>query len=240
MVEEKKIYATFHDIPPRDYMYFPEGTLEMGKPGKFSRLEIYHLFLSIIVLTIAFSFSLTGNNLLSGLINGFFLENLPFGIIKSFLGVITAFFFHEISHKLMAQKFGLWSEYRMFPGGLYLALFLGIISPLVFAAPGAVMFRGKTRIFEIGQIAVAGSLANIIISAITLPLYIYIFFEISVLAEIIGFICFINIVIAVFNLLPFGPLDGVKVIKWNVTIWIILFIISITLMTIMFRFMLSI
>jgi len=56
MAEEIKTRTSFHDISPREYMYFPKGTLERGKPGKFSRIEINHLFISIIVLTIAFSF----------------------------------------------------------------------------------------------------------------------------------------------------------------------------------------
>ena len=93
MDEKRKIYTSFHDIPPREYMYFPKGTLEIGKPGKFSKLEIKHLLISMGVLTIAFTFALTGNNLINGLINGFKLYSLPFGIAKSFLGVITAFFF---------------------------------------------------------------------------------------------------------------------------------------------------
>ena len=62
MDEKRKRYSSFHDIPPREYMYFPKGTIEMGKPGKFSRIEINQLILSMGILTIAFSFALTGNN----------------------------------------------------------------------------------------------------------------------------------------------------------------------------------
>jgi len=240
MAEERKIRTSFHDISPREYMYFPKGTLERGKPGKFSRIEINHLFISIIVLTIAFSFALTRNNLITGFVYGFKLHVFPFGIIKSFLGVLTAFFFHEFSHKFMAQRFGLWAEYRMFPRGLFLALLLGVSTPLVFAAPGAVMFRGEPRDFEMGQIAVAGPLSNIVIASITLPLYLFVFYETPALGQIVGFICLINAVLATFNLLPFGPLDGVKVVRWNGVVWAILLIVSMTLMAIIFRFALSI
>ncbi|MGF3554149.1 MAG: hypothetical protein ACQXXF_02590, partial [Thermoplasmatota archaeon] len=78
MEKEKKIYTSFHDIPVREYMYFPKGTLEVGKPGKFSRIEVLHLMFSIFVLTIAFSFALSGNNLFNGLSTGFKIDNLSF------------------------------------------------------------------------------------------------------------------------------------------------------------------
>jgi len=52
MAEKRKIYTSFHDIPPREYMYFPKGTLERGKPGKFSRIEINHLLISMGVFSI--------------------------------------------------------------------------------------------------------------------------------------------------------------------------------------------
>ena len=231
MAQERKIYTSFHDISPREYMYFPKGTLNMDKPGRFSRIEITHLLISICVLTIAFSLLITKNNVIYGFLYGFNINILPFGIALSFLGIVTAFFFHEITHKLMAQKHGLWAEYRMFPQGLRLALILGVFTPIVFAAPGAVMFRGGSRTFETGQIAVAGPLINIVIAAITLPVYLFVLFEESLIGQIVGFICLINAFLAVFNLLPIGPLDGAKVIHWNATIWIILLIISIIILT---------
>jgi len=67
MDKEKKIYESFHEIPIRDYMYFPKGSIETAKPGKFSRIEIKHLLISIFVLTFAFSLSLSGNNIIEGL-----------------------------------------------------------------------------------------------------------------------------------------------------------------------------
>lgn len=230
MNQRRRIYTSFHDIPPREYMYIPRGTIEVSKPGQFSKIEIRHLFISLSVLTLVFAFVLTENNLFYILINGAAnINKLPYGMLLSFLGIGIAFFFHELSHKFMAQKYGLWSEYRMYPQGLKFALFLGIFTPLVFAAPGAVMFRGGSRDSETGQIAIAGPLANIIIASITLPLYLFIFYETETIGDIIGFICYINALLAAFNLLPFGPLDGTKIIRWNATVWIILLIIAFTI-----------
>jgi Zn-dependent protease len=236
MVEEKekKIYTSFHDISPREYMYFPKGTLELGKPGKFSRIEIAHLLIAMGVLTLVFSFVRTYNNIFTGFNN---IGALPSSIPISFLGIVIAFFVHEISHKFMAQKYGLWSEFRMYPRGLLLALVFGIFIGIPFAAPGAVMFRGDARNFETGRIAVAGPLSNIVISFVALLLYLFVFLETSTIKEIVGFVCLINAVLATFNLLPLGPLDGAKVVKWNATVWIILFSIAIAvMMSIFLRF----
>ena len=70
----------------------------------------------------------------------------------------------------------------------------------------------------------AGPLANIIVASVTLPLY-YLLFE-TQFGAIIGFICLINTILAVFNLLPFGPLDGVKIIRWSATVWVLLLIVT--------------
>jgi Zn-dependent protease len=179
------------------------------------------------ILTIAFSFAFSP-------IYNFDLNILLEYIPISFLGILTAFFVHELSHKFMAQKYGLWSEFRMYPKGLLLSLFLAIFTGFVFAAPGAVMFRGDTRTFETGRIAAAGPGANILIGGISFFLYRFVFFEMDFIGRIFGFISLVNILLATFNLLPFGPLDGVKVIRWNGIVWSILFAISIILLVLIF------
>ncbi|MFO7677313.1 MAG: hypothetical protein R6V50_02890 [Thermoplasmatota archaeon] len=230
MQQGRKIYTSFHDLSPREYMYFPKGSIERGSVGKFSSVEIQHLFIAIGVLTVSFAIAFSGNNLLIG---RFDIGKLLFSLPISFLGIITAFFVHELSHKFMAQRYGLWSEFRMNTQGLLLSLIFAIFTGFVFAAPGAVMFQGETRTFETGRIAAAGPLANILIALVTYFLYRYLFFDITI-GKIIGFICLINALLAAFNLLPFGPFDGMKVIRWNGIIWAGLFIISIILMVLIF------
>jgi Zn-dependent protease len=208
-------------------MYIPKGTLETGKPGKFSKIEIYHILIAMSVLTIAFSFTISRNNILLFGFNN--LENFPYSLMFSFLGVFTAFFVHEISHKFMAQKYGLWSEFRMYPQGLLFSLLLAIFTGFVIAAPGAVMFRGESRTFETGRIAAAGSLANIIIGGICLVLYHRVFIETDY-GIIFAFICLVNVLLATFNLLPIRSLDGMKVIMWNGIVWSIMFGTSIIIL----------
>jgi Zn-dependent protease len=224
MSEKRKFSTSLHDLSPREYMYIPHGTLDVGKPGSFSKIELLHLFIAIGVLTTAFSFTLSGNSLLLGF-HG--LTSYLAAVPIVFLGLITAFFIHELSHKFMAQKYGLWSEFRMYPFGLGLSFLLAFFTGFVFATPGAVMFRGEARPSETGRIATAGPLSNIIIAVVTYVLYRFVFFEIEFWGTLIGFICLVNALLATFNLLPLGPLDGKKVIQWNSLVWSLLFSISV-------------
>ncbi len=235
MSERQKFYTSFNDLSPREYMYIPEGSLQVGKPGSFSRIELGHLFIAIGVLTVAFSFTFSKNSLL------FFFLGSDISIVSylrfmpiAFLGIVTAFFIHELSHKFIAQKYGLWSEFRMYPRGLLFSVILAFFTGLVFAAPGAVMFRGSARSFETGRIAAAGPTSNIIIAVVTYVLYHFIFFEMVFWGTLIGFICLVNLLLATFNLLPFGPLDGKKVLQWNEIAWAVLFSISVLFLSGMF------
>ena len=110
-----------------------------------------------------------------------------------------------------------------------LALLLALISQgeLIFAAPGAVYVMPMVRSYggdytidrrEMGRISIAGPLANIAIGAG--------FFMMTNLGGILGIIGFygftLNLWLAAFNLLPFGPLDGRKIFSWNPIIWAII------------------
>jgi Zn-dependent protease len=88
------------------------------------------------------------------------------------------------------------------------------------------MFRGHTRSFEAGRIAAAGPTANLAITFVTYILYRFVAVGNSLVTTIVGFICLVNSLLATFNLLPFGPLDGKKVVEWNGIVWCVLFSIS--------------
>ncbi len=171
----------------------------------FSNLEVRDLIISVIALSLAFSI---GN----------------FAFFPFYLLVIApAFALHELAHKFTAIRFGCTAEYRMFPQGLLLALLLAFISrgAFIFAAPGAVMiYSPYLRRRENGIIAFAGPLTNLAIGFFLF--FISIFFA-SPIFEL-GYR--INFFLAAFNLLPIPPLDGSKVMMWDVKIWAMVTILS--------------
>lgn len=217
MDDNRRVYESFYDVPFNNkYGY---GSQQSGM--HFSRTEIIHLVISVAVLTIAFSFAFVPIRSSAWSIASF-LSVLP----RSLLAIVTAFVFHEIAHKYMGQKYGFWSEFRMFPQGLLLALVFGVFAGIVFAAPGAVQIHGSPGKREYGQISAAGPLANIGIALVSMGVS---FVFSGLIASTAFFIGYINIFLALFNLLPFGPLDGCKVMSWRFDVWLILFISAIAI-----------
>jgi Zn-dependent protease len=137
----------------------------------------------------------------------------------AFTAVCTAFLLHEIGHKIVAQKYGCWAEFRAWPMGLMLAVLSGFMG-FLFAAPGAVYIRGNLTEEQNGKVSASGPLMNIGVASILLPV---IFFIPGIIDEIwilLYMICYLNVFIGAFNMIPFPPLDGSKIIKWNLMIWI--------------------
>ncbi len=219
MEGNRRVYYSFYDIPRDDNSDIRHiQDAYVSKPPLTSKTEIIHLTIAMFILSVAFSFALGSNGLFNGLksildaINAF-----PMAVFS----ILTGFFFHEMSHKFVAQRYGLWAQFRMYPRGLLVALLFGIVFGFVIAAPGAVTIQGGARKFEIGRTATAGPLANIIIASITLPTYLYLGVD-SQIGAILGFVCLINIFLGLFNLFPFDPLDGKKIITWNAFVWAII------------------
>ncbi len=210
-----KTYYSFKDIP-----FGTSETYSSLEPGffRFSQTEIIQILIAMIVLTVSFSFALAPYPPLSNLMA--VVGNMPL----SFLAIATAFVCHEIAHKYMGQKYGYWSEFRMYPQGLLFALFLGVTIGIVFAAPGAVQIFGRPTREESGKMAAAGPSTNLIISGIFFLIW---FFSSGYLSYFSFFIAYINAFLAFFNLLPFGPLDGMKIFSWRKEVWILLLVISI-------------
>jgi len=142
--------------------------------------------------------------------------------VVAFTVILTiSFFIHEIAHKIAAQKKGLWAEFRLTVWGSVMTLIFAFL-PIKFISPGAVMIAGPGEREEIGKISIAGPITNIVLSVLFLGTA----FVSGPLSPIFLFGGFFNAYIAAFNLIPFGVLDGQRILTWNKIIWILAFATS--------------
>ena len=194
--------------------------------NKFSKQEKIDLAISITVLT----FIIPLYSRLNFTVDTFLLF-LPI----AFLTVGLGFVLHEIGHKFVAQKYGFYAEFRRSDKGLMLGIVTALMGFLFFA-PGAVMIGSPTGYIteeENGKISIAGPLVNIVLALIFLGIHLSIEPLVTlsnntmVYQYPIAWIGFsINSFLALFNLLPIPPLDGSKVISWNLPLWLITIAIS--------------
>ncbi len=152
------------------------------------------------------------------------------------LVILTAplFFLHEIGHKINAQKFNLWAEFRLDPQGALITA-ISIILPIKFVAPGAVMIRVNdySEVPAMGKVAGYGPAVNIllgglylIITGIFASILTFTHIDVSLLFIVFFYASGFSFFLGIFNMLPFGPLDGKKVKMWNNTAFWILFGVS--------------
>ena len=93
------------------------------------------------------------------------------GILESLLvsaiAVGLGFLLHELGHKIVAQYYRCFAEFRSFDSMLLLAIAMSFFG-FVFAAPGAVMIHGYVNRERNGKISIAGPSINIALALIFL------------------------------------------------------------------------
>lgn len=205
---------------------------------RFSRRELREIAISVLVLTTAFSiFFSDGVRGLSSAIDDL---TFVYYFFISLAAVLTAFFLHEMAHKFLAQRYGCWAEFNYSVMGLLFALITSMVG-VIFAAPGAVIIGGPITQDENGKISTAGPAVNLTAGAvffailvITNPLNIEVFpggFDLGYIFFLLGWI---NIVLGGFNLIPFPPLDGSKIYRWNPGVYILLVIVAVSLFAMLY------
>jgi len=152
------------------------------------------------------------------------------GIAMVTVGI--GFILHEMAHKFTAIRYGYWAEFHKDNSMLLVAVALASLVGFVFAAPGATVIytnpydgRGLTR-EENGKISASGPVVNLLLcvlfAAFLIPAGGLSSLNGNILAEIGLYGIQINAMIAAFNMLPFGILDGKKVLSWNIPVFLLL------------------
>jgi len=172
---------------------------------KVSRVELIDLAKGWIAISIAFALVLQGPSFSAA----FFTA-----IVAAAFTVGIGFIFHELAHKIVAQRYGCWAEFRADDKMLLLAIGLAALG-FIFAAPGAVVISGEVTRKENGLIAVVGSWVNIALAIV--------FFLLGFVMplQIFSYGHQINAWLALFNMIPLWILDGKKVFVWNKAVWAI-------------------
>ena len=132
---------------------------------------------------------------------------------------MTGFLLHELGHKFVAQRYGAWAEYRMYPMGLLMALVFSFLG-FLFAAPGAVYIQGRISRKQNGLISLAGPLTNILFGTSFIVLWLA-FPSLGLWSSAFNWVGVLSLFLAGFNLIPLGPLDGKKVFNWSPTTWVL-------------------
>lgn len=189
-------------------------TISFG-PLRTSVVELRDITKAWLVLSLAFAFIYSGTHLVGGSVMGIwsFRFLMLFGVSLFTAGL--GFLLHELSHKLVAQRYGCAAEFRAFDQMLFLALGLAFVIGFIFAAPGAVMISGMVTRKENGIISMAGPMMNFVLGLLFMGLT-WVFPPWASLFSV-GFS--INMWLGLFNMIPFGPLDGVKIFRWNTLVW---------------------
>jgi Zn-dependent protease len=222
-----KVFCHMHRIPinhscvsmkeyvdKKNIMYDDKKNSNLKRPIlkiKFSKIEILHLLIATTLVTAV----------------GLSLDNYRRIALEFLIIFVSAFLVHELAHKLLAQFYGSWAEFRTNSYGLIVTAFSAIpFIPFKFIAPGAVMVDLSDR-SKFGRVAFVGPLTNLVMG--------FIFLMLAYQFPAAGYLytgAIFNSWIALFNLLPFGNLDGQKIFGWNKIVWILMMVGSMGLFVI--------
>ncbi|SHH63951.1 Zn-dependent protease (includes SpoIVFB) [Halobaculum gomorrense] len=193
----------------------------------FSGRELRDLLVAWVALSVAFAVFFAGGG--SVVVN-----SLAAGAVGSLGGLFAvslvtagvAFLLHELGHKVTAVRFGQRAAFRADYGMLFLAV-VAALGGFLFAAPGAVHHVGRITKRQNGLIALAGPVVNLVLAAVFVPLLAIGMAGFSALALTLGtYGVAVNLLLAAFNLIPFGPLDGATVRSWSTPVWLAAFLPS--------------
>jgi Zn-dependent protease len=183
---------------------------------RFTGRELRDLAVAWIALGIAFALFLDRRALLAavGSPGVTALGTVGLLLLRALVTVGVGFLLHELAHKAVAVRFDQIAEFRADYNMLGLAI-VAALAGFLFAAPGAVYHQGRITDRENGLIALAGPVTNLALAGLFLPVA---FLE-GYAGAVGNLGVLVNVLLAAFNMIPFGPLDGKTVLTWNKAVY---------------------
>jgi Zn-dependent protease len=179
--------------------------------------ELAHLIIAYLCLSFAFAAAVAGR---VWLLRPFSLPAVkalwePFRLALLSLG--PSFILHELAHRTVARANGVEAEFRLSWFGTAICVILATFTGVLFGAVGGVVVETLADESLAGKISVAGPLTNLLLISV--------FWLVGGKVGQMGM--FVNSVLLFFNMLPFDPLDGAKVARWNRIAWLLMFTVGI-------------
>ena len=210
--EKKPVTVQVGDYSTSGGFYSNYSSSRIIRPYWFSRKELRDLAIGLLVIVTLPFFKIWS------------YFSVDPGFVVGIVSILAlAFILHELAHKFAAQRYGMWAEFRLSTLGLLFTFISFIllqtsIFPIMIVAPGAVMIAGLMNKNEYGKISIAGPGTNIAQGIIYL--IIYLITPMSLVGGLAGYGIEINAYLALFNLIPFGVFDGMKIFNWNKRVWV--------------------
>ncbi|MCD1295511.1 hypothetical protein CUJ83_10920 [Methanocella sp. CWC-04] len=134
----------------------------------------------------------------------------------------VALILHDLAHRYFAHKYRAVSEYKFWGLGTIAMFLTAFFFGIVYALPARTVINNQKDLKqnELGTIFLAGPAVSFVIALVFLAASALggIFWEIGML----GFS--MNLLSAVYSLMPFDPMDGNKVLKWDKVKWGAIFV----------------
>lgn len=195
---------------------------------QFSRTELMQLGVAVLALSAAFTVAnlspIYGTNPIL-LDFSTAIAGIAFLFVAALVAVGTGVGLHEIMHKVTAERYGHWAEFRYSLRGLMMAFLFAFLG-FIFGAPGATYISGPVTPEQNGRISAAGPVTNIVLGLAFFAL-VLVLQPIAFAQTVAGYVYLlcvyaasINLILAGFNMIPVMPLDGAKVWYWNKGAWV--------------------
>jgi Zn-dependent protease len=177
--------------------------------------ENFDLLKSWAAVSLAFGIAISGGNV--------FTAAFPLNLLIAGVTCGIGFVLHELAHRVVARNYGAEAHFAASPDAMLLLPILIAFAGWFVAAPGAVWHRGYLTQQQLGLVALAGPVTNLLIAFAAFGLWLLlppsVFAQATWLAAVVRIGFMINAWLGLFNLIPADPFDGAKVLRWNKVVY---------------------